>query len=253
MLPIPVPSHFRIIAHRGASAYAPENTAAAFALAVEMGATEFETDVQLATDGTVVLCHDSDLARYGHGPRLVEEMSGEELLALDMGSWFSPHLFADGRMLTLDELLAAHGDRVTYHLELKGSHPDLPRKMWEIVQRHGLAQSCIVTSFSLDALRAMRTLVPEARLGWLVKGIDAEACAKAKELELFQLCPQATEITPEQMALGRTVVPEIRAWGVAGSSQQVVKLIHRVVDLGCDGMTINWPDWVAHQPGSPVA
>jgi glycerophosphoryl diester phosphodiesterase len=49
------------------------------------------------------------------------------------------------------------------------------------------------------------------------------------------------------MALGRTVVPEIRAWGIAGSSQQVVELIHRVVDLGCDGMTTNWPDWAVHR------
>jgi glycerophosphoryl diester phosphodiesterase len=247
MLPIPVPPGFRIIAHRGASAYAPENTVAAFELAVEMGATEFETDVQLATDGTMVLCHDPSLARYGHGPLVVEEASGEELLSLDMGSWFSPHLYADERMMTLDDLFTRYGDRIIYHVEIKSSHPDLPGRILGAIQRHGLAESCVVTSFLIDALAAIRGLSPDLRLGWLVKQIDADICARAGELGLFQLCPQASEITPEQMALGRTVVPEIRAWGIAGSSQQVVELIHRVVDLGCDGMTTNWPDWAVHR------
>ena len=62
-LPIPCPQGFRIIAHRGASAYAPENTAAAFRLAHEIGVNEVETDAQLTTDGEVVLCHDTDPGR----------------------------------------------------------------------------------------------------------------------------------------------------------------------------------------------
>ena len=62
-LPMPVPADFRIIAHRGASAYAPENTRAAFDLALQMGVTEVELDAQLTTDGVVALCHDETLAR----------------------------------------------------------------------------------------------------------------------------------------------------------------------------------------------
>ena len=246
MLPIPVPPGFRIIAHRGASAYAPENTPAAFRLAREMGAREFETDIQLAADGVPVLCHDPSLERFGHGQLVVEDLTSADLLALDMGSWFSPHLYARERMETLDGLLAAHGREVVCHLEIKSGKPELPGLVRDAIRRHGTAANCIVTSFSLPALEAMRAVAPDLRLGWLVGKITADVCARARELALFQICPKAGEIDAEQMAMARQVVPEIRAWGVAGGPQQVVRLITHVLDLGCDGMTINWPDWVAH-------
>src|SRR3712207_5799493 len=126
MLPIAVPANFRIIAHRGASAYAPENTHAAFALAARMGVHEIELDAQLTLDGQVAICHDSTLDRYGHGPQRVEEMEWAELAKLDMGSWFSPFLFAGERMLTLDDLFATYASGFIYHVELKGAAAALP-------------------------------------------------------------------------------------------------------------------------------
>ena len=85
-LPIKDPPNFRIIAHRGASAYAPENTASAFQLADRMGIREVELDTQLTTDGEVVLCHDTTLERYGHGSAVVEEMSWPEPAAFPLSS-----------------------------------------------------------------------------------------------------------------------------------------------------------------------
>jgi glycerophosphoryl diester phosphodiesterase len=120
VLPIPVPANFRIIAHRGASAYAPENTHAAFVLTQRMGVSEVELDTQLTVDGKIALCHDSTLERYGHGARVVEQMSWGELAALDLGSWLSPFLFAGERMITLDDLFVTYGDVFTYHVEIKG-------------------------------------------------------------------------------------------------------------------------------------
>jgi len=72
-IPIRVPKAFRVIAHRGSSAYAPENTLPAFRLARKMGFGEIELGVGLTTDGVVVLCHDLVLTRYGHGDVVVEE------------------------------------------------------------------------------------------------------------------------------------------------------------------------------------
>src|SRR5690554_737210 len=92
-IPVTVPSNFRIIAHRGASAYAPENTLPAFDLALRMGRPQVELDAQLSTDGQVVLCHDTTLARYGHGAQTVEALDWATLSNLDMGAWFSPYLF----------------------------------------------------------------------------------------------------------------------------------------------------------------
>ncbi|MCC6454128.1 MAG: hypothetical protein IT328_04245 [Caldilineaceae bacterium] len=251
MLPIPVPPHFRIIAHRGASAYTPENTHAAFELTKRMGINEIELDTQLTLDGEIALCHDSTLERYGHGPRLVEEMQWAELAGLDMGSWFSPFLYAGERMITLDDLFTTYGQAFTYHVEIKGKAAGLEAAVHAAIQRHHLRDHCFVTSFRYDALVAMRELDAGLRLGWLVREIDSSAVAQAKAIGLHQLCPIAKSVTPQQVTQARKEVSEVRAWGLQGESTQnhaaeLIRLIHQVVDSGCDGMTINWPDWVRH-------
>ena len=251
-LPIVVPPQFRIIAHRGASAYAPENTMAAFELAARMGVTEVELDVQLTQDGQLALCHDTTLDRYGHGPRVVEEMTWPELAAQDMGSWFSPFLYGGEPMIRLNDLFTRFGADLTYHVELKGRAPGLAAATHRVITRFGLAGRCIVTSFSFDALAAMRAQSATMRLGWLVQQIDADSMDRARELDLYQLCPDAAHVTPEMVPRARAVVAEVRTWGLLGADVRnqaatVQALIRRTVDAGCDGMTINWPDWVANR------
>ena len=243
-IPIRVPEAFRVIAHRGSSAYAPENTLPAFELAREMGIGEVELDVQLATDGVVVLCHDLVLTRYGHGDVAVEEMASDELLALDMGSWFSPHLFAATPMLSLEQLLQVFGDDFVFHIELKGRAQDLAAATYAVVDRHRVHGHTIFTSFSYRQLARMRALAPGSRLGWLVQSIDEEVLDRARELELFQLCPRAGALSVEMVARGRNAAPEIRVWGIAGTPPEIREMVLQAVESGCDGMTINWPDWV---------
>ena len=248
-LPIPVSPAFRIIAHRGASAYVPENTLAAFELAQAMGVTEIETDVRLTSDGVAVLCHDNTLERYGHGALTVEELTWAELSQLDMGSWFSPHLHHDKRLLTLDALFAHFGDQLTYQVELKGKTPGLAAATHTLITHHGLAANCFITSFMYESLVDMHAVDATMRLGWLITAIDDDAIAKASALGLFQLCPRANAVTEAMVDRARAAVTEVRAWGLNGdqTAQQaadVQALIHRVLAAGCDGMTINWPDWV---------
>ncbi|MEZ4714051.1 MAG: glycerophosphodiester phosphodiesterase [Caldilineaceae bacterium] len=249
LLPIPVPPHFRIIAHRGASAYAPENTRPAFQLALDMSVTEVELDTRLTADGVIALSHDNTLARYGHGEQTVEALTWAELAALDMGSWHSPHLFGGVQMLTLAQLFAEFGNRFIYHVELKGDTPDLPAAVHRLIEQYNLYDSCIITSFMVESLAAMRQISPHARLGWLIRQIDDNALQAARDLNLFQLCPMAKNVTPAMVQQARQVVPEVRAWGVNGEtvasqSRDIIALIQNVLAAGCDGMTINWPDWV---------
>ena len=252
MLPILVPDDFRIIAHRGASAYAPENTLRAFDLSLKMGVGEVEVDTQLSADGHVVLCHDSTLDRYGHGAREVESLSWHELSDLDMGSWFSPFLYSDARFMSLPQLFEQYQTQFVYHIELKGKAQSLPEAVHACIFEHGLQSFCIVTSFSYAALVAMRAIDADIRLGWLVRTMDQATLAKAAELRLFQLCPLAETVTAEAVEQACQVVREVRAWGLAGKttrnqSAEVISLVHNVLDSGCDGMTINWPDWVQHE------
>lgn len=245
-LPILVPRPFRIIAHRGASAYTPENTMAAFDLALRIGANEIEVDTQLTCDGQVVLCHDKTLERYGHGSYIIERMNWAELAGLDMGSWFSPFLFKGEKMTTLDCLFRTYGDRPIYHIEIKGYAMLLPEAVYHIMTDSGLQDRCIVTSFSYDSLVAMRNLDSKLRLGWLIDQIDPLVLTRAADIGLFQICPRADKVNAEAVAKAHAIVPEVRAWGLNGQTQEVIKMILNAIDSGCDGMTINWPDWLSY-------
>ncbi len=246
-LPIAVPEDFRIIAHRGASAYAPENTLPAFELARKMRVHEVEVDTQLATDGVVVLCHDDRLERYGHDHRIVEQLASVELLSTDVGSWFSPYFYAGTSMMTLNSLLHGFAKDFTFHIELKGKSAHLSERVFALLDDHSLIQDSIVTSFSWDQLARMRQISDSCRLGWLVWEFNREVLDRAAELNLFQLCPPAGEVTEQFVEMGHGVVHEVRVWGMGGTPPEVRSLIRKVVDCGCDGMTINWPDWAKNR------
>ena len=245
--PIQVPADFTVIAHRGASGYAPENSAAAFRIAHHMGVDDVELDVQLTVDGQLALCHDSSLQRYGYSGQAVEEMEWSELAALDMGSWFSPYFYSETRMWRLDDLFQSYGERFNYHVELKGSKLVLSEAVLDCINRFGLRDYCIVTSFQHELLTIMRELDSDIRLAWLIPTIDDAALSVAEELALTQLCPEAILVDAEQVKRAREVVPGVRAWGINGDSLEIATLIERVVDSGCDGTTINWPDLVTKQ------
>ncbi|MCB0081074.1 MAG: glycerophosphodiester phosphodiesterase, partial [Caldilineaceae bacterium] len=137
----------------------------------------------------------------------------------------------------------------TYHVELKGKTPGLAAATQALITKHGVADNCFITSFMYEALVDMQAVDATLPLGWLIGEITEERMAQADALALYQLCPRANTVTPEAVAHARTVVTEVRAWGLnsdnaARQAADVQALIHRVVDAGCDGMTINWPDWV---------
>lgn len=112
-----------VIAHRGASAYAPENTLAAFELAVEQGAHWFELDCTLSRDGRVIVIHDDTVDRTTTGTGRVGDLSLPDLKALDAGSWKDP-AFAGVQIPTLEEALDLAKDRIGVYIEIKNSDDD---------------------------------------------------------------------------------------------------------------------------------
>lgn len=241
-LPVRVPTQFSIIAHRGASAYAPENTLAAFRLAERMGATEIELDVQFSRDRQLVIVHDETLDRYGYPGITSADLTWAELQALDMGSWFSPYLFRGEQMLRLDQLFETFRNRFTYHVELKTPALDLPQAVLTCVDNFGLNANTIITSFHFDLLTRVRVLAPDQRVGWLLKTgeFTDENIARAVNAGFFQICPIARETTLDLVAHAHQV-PQVRAHTVKGLGD----MLH-VLETGCDGLTTNWPDWLIH-------
>ena len=160
-----------IIAHRGYSAIAPENTTAAFTAAIEKGANSIEFDVQLSSDGEFVIIHDATLERTSNGSGKVREKTLEELKQLDAGSWFDPK-FARVRIPTLREGLDAIKDLDKFaYPEVKGSENWTDRdadKFVQILIETGWEERCIVLCFKDKLLEQVRARSSKIILGYLV-------------------------------------------------------------------------------------
>lgn len=239
----PLPPGFRLIAHRGASIRAPENTLAAFRAAHDTGSREVETDVQLTSDGVPVLCHDKTLVRYGHGDRRVEACTYAELAELDFGSWFDP-AFSDERIVRLEDFLAEFSMLFRLHLELKGAAKNLAAATLDMAQQYGAASQSVFTSFSIEQLERARAHRAQARLGWLVTEINDDVLAKARERGLFQICPKAANLTAGAIDRALEVVPEVRAWGCPRVLEDARACVRQLESTRCSGITIDEPLWI---------
>jgi glycerophosphoryl diester phosphodiesterase len=162
-----------IIAHRGASAYAPENTLAAFRLAEQMGADAIELDAQLTADARVVVHHDRTLDRTTSGSGRLSDHSLEEIQRLDAGSSFEAR-FAGERILALEEALEAMASRLLVNVDLVNRDTPgdlLPEAAVAIVQRMGLQPRVLLSSFNPRTLRRVRRLAPDIPTGLLVSPV----------------------------------------------------------------------------------
>lgn len=230
------PQDFLVIAHRGASSYAPENTIAAFDLALQMGARHLELDVHLTHDDYLVVIHDDTVDRTTNGTGPVASQTLAALQGLDAGAWFG-EAFVGARIPTLAEVLTRYQGRAHLHIELKGLTTHLPQRTVDLVQAHGMAQHVTFTSFQHAHLQTMRAYAPELPTGWLVGEISDAVIAQAHTLECAQLCPRASQVTPALVQRLHAEGFRVRAWGVANDA-----LMRQVVEAGADGMTVNFPD-----------
>jgi len=158
-----------IFAHRGASAYAPENTLAAFDLAVQQGAQAIELDAKLSADGHVIVIHDQSVDRTTDGVGKVAEMPFSTMRELDAGSSFSEK-FRGERIPALDEVFEAVGKRILINVELTNYATPfdvLVPKVVELVRRHALEKRVLFSSFFPHNLRRARRLLPEVPRGLL--------------------------------------------------------------------------------------
>ena len=154
----------RVIAHRGFSGAAPENTIAAVRAAVEINADMVEIDVTLTSDGHIVVIHDETLDRTTNGSGEVFRYTFAELQGLDAGSWFDAN-FAGERIPTLDQVLTEVDGRILLNLEIKSEAVDrgIVAKVASAIQREGMIDQVVVSSFSPTALKEMHSAAPEIR------------------------------------------------------------------------------------------
>jgi len=163
-----------VVAHRGWSGRAPENTLAAFALTLTDPRIRWvELDVQLSKDGVPVVIHDFTLKRTTGRTGRVRDYAWRELSEMDAGSWFSP-AFAGERIPSLEQVLQLIGGRKMLNIELKtaiGLYPGLEEAVTGLVRQCGLADRTVITSFDHYAVMRARSAAPEIRAGIIVAGL----------------------------------------------------------------------------------
>ncbi|WP_104135500.1 glycerophosphodiester phosphodiesterase family protein [Cryobacterium sp. Y62] len=224
-----------ILAHRGASGHAPENTLSAFYRGLDLGAHGVEFDLRRSSDGEIVVFHDLTVDRTtdGHGP--LAEYTWPELRHLDAGSWFSPR-FAGERIVRFVDLLYAFGGRqIHLAVELKANH--IEEDVWAMITETSRHATITVTSFDLTNLKRMREVSSEVRLGYLTKTVDERTVAQARSVSAEQICPDASALSVEQMQMARHAALEVRCW-----NSRPVGAMQNAAALGADGMTVDFPD-----------
>lgn len=175
----------RVIAHRGASAIAPENTLLAFRFAIEAGAEMIETDAHLTRDGEVVLIHDADLRRTTNCGGSVANLRASELSVCDTGYWFRPrgerrHPFRGlglvvPRLTDLIELINSLGPALVINVEIKNLPDEIDYdptnrvadELVKVLRAIGREDSVLVSSFNPDAIDRVKELAPSIRTAYV--------------------------------------------------------------------------------------
>jgi glycerophosphoryl diester phosphodiesterase len=230
-----------IFAHRGSSAHAPENTLAAFRLAVEQNATVVELDAKLSADGQVVVIHDDTVDRTTDGTGGVGSMTLSELKRLDAGIKFSPE-FKTERIPTLAEVFEAVGDQIVVNVEMKNvTSPidDLPDKVVSLIQAYGLEKKVILSSFNPIALIRARYRLPEVPMGYLTITGFAKMVLLSGLVRFgpyLALHPAAEDVTPELIQSAHRMSCRIHAYKVFQPDQ-----MQRLFKLGVDGIFTDDP------------
>ncbi|PNG17153.1 glycerophosphodiester phosphodiesterase [Streptomyces cahuitamycinicus] len=253
-----------VIAHRGASAYAPENTLAAVDRAAELGIRWVENDVQRTRDGELVVLHDDNLRRTtdveevfpGRSPWKVKDFTAAEIARLDAGSWFGP-AYAGARVPTLEQFvhrLERHHQKLLLEIKNPELYPGIERQTLKVLSNEGwldrshLAGRLIVQSFSADSVRTVHELKPGVKTGLL--GTPPVA-------DLLDVAEFADQINPSHSSLSPAYVSSVRAFdGPHGSRLEVfawtvddARTARRIAGYGVDGIITNRPDVVRRAVG----
>jgi glycerophosphoryl diester phosphodiesterase len=228
-----------VVAHRGASAYAPENTFAAFDLALAQGADVLELDVRPAADGHLVLVHDPTLERIAGDPTAVAALSRAALATLD--ALVRPEAF--------EAFLDRYAAKARLLIDLKDPAPEWETRVVDAVTRHGLQERAVVQSFDLEALRRLYAASPWLALAPLVPS------AVAPRTVLDAARPFAQGIGIRHDFLDAALVRDARDAGLAVRAWTVddPATMRRVLGLGVDAIVTNAPDVAVMAVGRDAA
>lgn len=241
-----------IVAHRGASHDAPENTVRSMRLAWEQGADAIEMDIHLSKDGQIVVIHDSTTQRVAGVNRKVVEQTFDELRKLDVGRWKGPE-FAGERIPTLGEVLATVPPGKRAFIEIKCG-PEIIPVLDQTLKESGLKpEQIVIISFSDAVIAAMKKARPDLTAMWIVSLHNKAGRQPPSAAELLMVASRIKAdgldlsanpdvLTPEYAAMIKKAGLKLAVWTVNDP-----RLARRMIEIGVESITTDRPGWLRQQ------
>jgi len=230
-----------VIAHRGASAYAPENTASAFHEAIRMKADAAELDAKLLKDGNIIVLHDTTLDRTTNGQGSVYQYTYDEIRGFDAGSHFSPR-FSQENIPTLETILAQYGADLPFNIELTNyAHPldDLPRAVITLVKKYQLEKRVLFSSFNPWSLFVSKRIEPSIPIALLLQPKSRKIYRRLMQMILNPLAihPHYSDVLKDMVTDAKKHMRKINVWTINDKQIMMEK-----IQLGVNGLITNFPD-----------
>jgi glycerophosphoryl diester phosphodiesterase len=250
-------NEFEIIAHRGSSFLAPENTLAAVKLAWSEGADAVEADFRLTADNQIVCCHDATLKRTAGADISVADRTLRELQAYDLGAWKSPQFMGE-RIPTLGQLLETVPPGKRFYVEIKCGPEVIPALQVAIEASSLQPNQVVLICLEQAVCRAIKAALPASPVYWVVafrrdSSVAGEWRPTADEVFYEVETPKKTPIDGlDVMATGpinAAFVERAKAGNMALCCWTVDDpvLANRLIELGIPGITTNRPGWMREQ------
>ncbi|MGN4926838.1 glycerophosphodiester phosphodiesterase [Bacillus cereus group sp. MYBK14-1] len=243
-------NHIKNIAHRGASAYAPEHTITAYKLGQKMNGDYIEIDLQMTKDGHLVAMHDETLNRTTNGTGLVKEHTLVEIKQLNADSFFNekyPNLakkeFENAKVPTLTEIIETFGHNANYYIETKSpnKYPGMEEKLLEIINHYEIQDKVIIQSFSEESLQKIHSLNSNISL---VQLLPYKKAVQLTELEIEKYKTYCIGLGMNYKYIDSDYVKKIKKSGLEVHPFTVdnEKDMKKLLSWGVDGMFTNYPD-----------
>ena len=226
-----------ISSHRGNSYDAPENTMPAIEKAIETTADYVEVDVQETKDGELVLMHDMNVYRTTGVRKKVSELTYEEILGLDAGSWFSSE-YQNTPVPTLREVLELCKGKIKLNIEIKAdeSMPDLEQKVAELIEEYDLTRQCVVTSVYKDSLKKIKKYNKDIMTGYILSSAYGRYYLD-KEIDFLSM--RSNIVNERVIRIAHKNGKDVCVWTVNSKREAI-----RMSQLGVDNIITDRPSYI---------
>ena len=241
----------KLIAHRGNSSKAPENTVRSFKKSLLSGFNIIEFDVQLSSDNFAVIFHDERLERTTDGKGFLRDHYWNELKKLDAGEWFGKN-FKEEKIPSFDEILKKFSSNTHLQIEIKSNEENISQIIIKSLEKYSLIKNYkqkaysipgfSITSFNINQIIKTKRYQPQINVGWLVKDNEDENNLIEKLLDnnINMYIPNINSEFWKKIELKKSLKENnitICAWG-AKKLSDVKKMLYS----GADAMTVDWPE-----------